>query len=214
MSDGISEAYREKREAERVGHLVTSLLAFVLEDTSQTRALATLAADSCQSIPRDFFGEKTDFATDFDSVLKKLTDRDTLAWAKLLCLAFKHGCKDVLQSLRAQSPWPNLMLAVVRFGSNSSEFANILRPAMSRVGNATEFWGNPSGHFTYAFFYNDRTSLLEMAHTAVPIETHIDRCSSDRSVPYLVPKSHRLADLAHRQQVFDLTAKFRHASSF
>ncbi len=59
--------------------LVTSLLAFALEDTPETRALSTLAAGGCDNIPRDYFGEETDFATDFDSVLKKLGQRDLIA---------------------------------------------------------------------------------------------------------------------------------------
>ncbi len=132
----------------------------------------------------------------------------------MLFLAQNHPCKDVAQSLRTQSPWPDKMLAVVRFGNNGSELANLLRPAMCSAGNATEFWGNPTGHFTCAIFYNQRSTFLDMANAAVPIETHIDRCSSDRSVPYLIPKSHRLADLARRQEAFGLTAKFRQASSF
>lgn len=219
MSDGITDAYRDQRREERIVDLLDTLVAFVKNDTDETRFQVLFAAQACDEVPRGLFGAQTQLADSVSGLLEKVASRDPQAWARMLALAARHDeyRNARLKALLAASPWAGRRMAIVSFHPRNVEdgasLASVLAPYMHDAGNGTRFGGNPSGHFSYVVFYDGEDTMRTIAESAVLLDTHVDSYRTGRTDVYLPPTSHRVADLEARQKMFDDARKLESAAA-
>ena len=200
MSDALTDIARDQRRNRGFAAFISAILDFVKDPTEEARDTAMNLARSCDDVPRGYWGEKTNLTEQATKLLLDILSADKTAWGWLLLvssevdtLAYRH--------LRRLSPWPTKEMERVSY-SNFDGLASILRNAMHSAGNGTTFGGNPSGYFEYVVFYDDTDTLLQIAESAVFVGSGYNRYSTDKSVPYLWPTSHRLDYLKERQQKF------------
>jgi hypothetical protein len=205
MSDALTDIARDERRTNAAGDYIIAVLNHLQSSATPESASAVIAsAQHCDDIPPGYWQGSTNFAASAETTLRGLEQADRLAWARTLSLAshlFIWG--KTVSKLLALSPWPDKSMVEVAFNYHrQGQFAELLEKPMHAAGNGTTFHGNPSGYFTYIVFFDDQSTLLQIAQSAICIDTTYTSWSTGPDSPRLKPTSHRLDYLQDRAKHF------------
>jgi hypothetical protein len=203
VSDALSDIARDERRAAAYMDFLQALVDYVISpDNTHLTAIYT-AADECDSIPRGYWGGRTDLGSRerCRELAEGLTAQKPEPWAWLLNeLSEDYWTGNRYTTAKVLSPWPNKKHCFVSYGRFDKGLNQIL--PMRAAGNGTTFDCNPEGYFEYVVFYDDDTTLRQMAESAVCIGIQTTAFYPSRDRTYIKPISHKLDYLAERRKAF------------
>lgn len=202
MSDALTDIARDQERALEFDRYIEAVLAF-LQGQADTQAVIA-AANRCDRVPNGYWGSQTTLADSVPNMLPNLITGEPKAWCSILhAVADDYTYKTkVYRQLRALSPWPQKEMRHVSFQRFARGLNQLLEPYLRKAGKAATFGGNPSGYFEYVVFFDDHSTLLEIAESAVCIRAEATSWKADRTVPYIRPTDCTLEYLKQRDSYF------------
>lgn len=155
MSDGISDGYREEREAREKAAYLMALATHLTVGTQDTLEKLTSARQDVH------------LKDSLEATLLSLKSNNKVEWAKFL-LSCQEECISAFQRARHLAPWGSgYSLSKVVF-DRWSEKGMFFRPFFHRAGYATnEGSGNLGGYDSYALIYHEDMTIRDIVKEAI-----------------------------------------------